>query len=319
MFEKIKPEKNIERSGAKPEHLPEERFGLLDKTKRNIWRLSRVCVLLGSLAMPGIAKELPAQETGQPQIEAVENRAERNRKLLRKNEYVVPQNILSAWAQAVDPRVAGIPAGAFLEYDYLNTKEKNELFSNALKTLHYPSDQIRNFMATFKRENNIIFSDSALNSPDFTLTLSHERMHKYISELPPNEQGVLNIARDVIIVDYNRRHEIRSNASTKVYEEYRKKPTGTFSMEDYKRAEEQAIESIEQDKPIWWRETYEKYELQVRREIVLAHPNEFYAYLVMGGLEPEIESYIEERFPESADIYRGLATRIKTEIEEASK
>lgn len=315
MFERIKPEQSFEKSPVQSEMSLEKRFGLLDEARKRIWRFSRVCVLLGSLMMPGVIKELPAQQREDLKIQVVENRAEKNKRLLRKKEYIVPQNVLSAYARVVDPRTFGLVAGGFFEYDYLNTKEKENLFINALETLGYSPEQSRNFRNLFK-EGNIVFGEDAINSPDFISMLSHERMHKYIAELSPQELAELNEARDTILADYNRKRELWSADEEKLYEEYFKKHGDKFNLEDFELVKKRIAELINQHNPILWNGEA-RYEYAVLN--VLANPNEFYAYLFGGGLNPEIESYIEEHFPQSAKVYRKLATRIKTELEEASK
>lgn len=310
MLEKFGHHKEVEK--GEEEKNFEVLFQFLNEGKERVRRFSKICLIVGGLLTSGIVEKTQAQEVARPGVESVDSLIEHNRSLLRRNEYIVSQDVMRVYTQTVDPRTFGMVSGGFFQYDYLDTRAERRTFSDSLKVYGYSNEEIQNFRNLFK-DNNIVFNEAILRSGEFMNVLQHERMHKYITELSREERTTLNEARDSIISDYNQKHELWVDEEENLLRGYHEKYRDNFNYEESRRVTEQINNLIRRYNPIL-RNGLREYEFNV--QVVLERPDEFYPYLLIQGLNPEIESYIQTNFPEAFMIYKNLETTIRAETTE---
>jgi len=281
----------------------------ISKIKSGLKNLSKALIVAGGLMIPLLTKTAQTQEPVRQNIESGENSVERNRNLLRENEYIVSRDVMRLYAQTVDPRTFGMVSGGFFEHDYLDTRSERRTFSDSLRARGYSNEEIRNFREMFKNKN-IVFSESILDSPEFVPVLRHERMHKYISELPAEEQNTLNEAVDFIISDYNQKQPLWIDEEMRLEREYHERFRDRFNYEAYSQVQDKVDSLIRIYSPILH---YDSRDQSFRVQTIRDNPKELLPYLMIGGIGSGIESVIENRFPQSARIYNRLKERIENE------
>ncbi len=227
---------------------------------------------------------------------------EKNERLLLKDEFVVPEEVIKAYSEVVDPTMIGVPAGGYFKKDYLNTPEEKKSFKKRIEDMGYGSKDLLKFKRYFSGKN-IVFNYSELEKENFKDILAHERLHKCIAFLPEQEGDILNKARDYIINDYRAKEAQWSGRIDKLLVD------GSLKIDDYPHKERELIEKFD---PIL---------LDFNGGTgglipVLRNADEFYPYLMMNKLSPKVDSFIRSKFPEAHLIYEILKNKINNQIEE---
>lgn len=247
-----------------------------------------------------------------------------NKKLLGKNEYVVPDNVLMAFKSVVDTSgLLGkqtIPEGVTLHANFLESKflrmtfrGKERKFLSKLKKLGYSQQEAEHHVSVFVA-GNIIFSHSGTMAPDFELgKLAHERLHMRIHNLPKEQANVLNEARDAILAADSRMLEKQTDEIGLVL---KKEKNGELTA--WQAYEEK--NKLSESHPMILKENSKTSSIPGFFEMtVRTRPIEFYTYMLMGRLDPSVEQYVKEHYPKSYAIYDSLRSSIMSEIEEAKK
>lgn len=236
-----------------------------------------------------------------------DNRAEHNLKLLSKNEYVVPSDVMIAFSETVDPSLMGVPAGGFFKKDFLAVNNRKEIFQNKLTELGYSSEQINHFTNLFK-DGNLVFNEKDLATVEFSAVLSHERLHREIHNLPEEKKKLLNEARDDVIQDYLSKEERWSAKQDGIYLLVK---TGEISEEEHIKLSKA---EISKENPI----LLDQFGGTDGLIPILRNHEEFYTYLAMDKLSPVVKDYLIIKHPQAYETYLNLKEGIDLQISEQS-
>lgn len=119
-------------------------------------------------------------------------------KQLEDKEYFVPQDILRAYEGIVDPNkgTRGNAVGGYLHINYLKVKERE--FLDAIKDKANVTEQ-EVYLQIFTTPKAIVFSHSLLKDKFFEKALPHERFHKKMDEISPEDTKLMKDAALKII------------------------------------------------------------------------------------------------------------------------
>lgn len=230
------------------------------------------------------------------------------RKKLIEEEYVIPKEVMGTLDHIVDPNdpygMGTIPIGAFMNVNCLTSKKEQNQFKSELRKLGYSENEIETFLGVFK-EGNIVLNENVLAEQSFVKILLHERLHRKIYLLNPQETSTLNEAQDFIIDDFKKKSEEIAVEADKYVSKYN---AGEISWDGYKEKQREIIKKY--DPILLDKEGGTGY----YATILTIRPEEFYTFLQDGRLHPKVEAYLKTNFPDSYRIYLQLRDDISKGI-----
>ena len=286
-----------------------------EKIKNNKFLKDALKVILVTFFLlkgePTFAQKLSSEEIGKKEkIEYLQpkNQKEIYKNVLKEDESIIPKNVMKAFWEVVDKQsVMDVPMGGYLGKNFLNTKEKEETFVKKLKDLNYSQAEIEKFKSLLEAGNKIVFNEEVLNQDNFLEIVAHERLHKKIAELNPTEKQILNKARDSILMDYREKEQKWSASSDSLIQLLK---AGQISFEEYNQ---KLQAKILEANPILL--DYKNSASSENIIPILGNKEEFYTYLMMGKLHPQVLDYIKNHFPDAYQIFNQLKNNINLEIQ----
>jgi hypothetical protein len=241
-------------------------------------------------------------------VQQEKNTYENNRRLIGKGEHVVPEKVMVVFGEVVDPGMIGTPAGGYFKKNYLNSRERQNMFFEKMGKLGYSKKETQVFVSYFEN-GNVVFNENELQKEHFRDVLAHERLHKKIDNLPAEQKIVLNEARDFILKDFREKELRWSQETDSLFNLFQK---GEINQYEYKKKSMDAM--IKADSIL----------LDAEGETeglipVLINREEFYTYLMMNKFQPSVVEYIQLHFPQSFQIFENLKNGIQQQIQEQEK
>lgn len=271
-----------------------EQSVFFDAVKKAVY----ICMLSGSLFF---GQGVQAQEKEVGNNASVKKEHVDEKKHLREGENVVSQEVMNVFARIVDPMSEYSEVqGGYLKKNFLDSPEKIRMFREGLANLGYTSDQIDSAEKNFAKDN-IVFSKTALERKDFHTIMGHERLHKAIEHCSFDEKKILNDARDEIIRDYKEKEMVWSDEVfifTKAHPDMLPSEMG-----------EKSKEIIQKHNPI----LLDKNGGVEGILPIIMNAGEFYTYLYMGKLSPQVEEHLKNTYPDAYALYISLVQSIEAD------
>ncbi|MBI4349757.1 MAG: hypothetical protein HY553_23170 [Elusimicrobia bacterium] len=120
--------------------------------------------------------------------------------VLEPGEHLLADEALEAFARAVDDRTFAREhasfRGGYLRRNFLDTEQKRGRFREPLASAFEPGE-IRRFEELLSTPGALVLARGLLdNRPELARVLLHERVHREMDRLAPNESGLLRRAYD---------------------------------------------------------------------------------------------------------------------------
>lgn len=223
---------------------------------------------------------------------------------LKKREFIVKDNILSAYAEAITDNMWGTPRGGYIDRVFLGDSERKK-FKENLKKLGLNNEEIEFYVNLFSTPDIIVLSESTLSKTSlevyedesleykdsFLVILHHERIHQALEKLDQNELKILrSAAKGFIDEDRKRKTEALDLG---IYGEL-------IDMEDKNKypKEKQLLLN-------------ERFNGENPRFQIALNNEEFYPYLGCGSLRDEAGHEFKKRYPEAYLIFSKLRDSCK--------
>lgn len=261
------------------------------ETKRNkMMRKLAVWSVITMLSLGG-AGELKAQEKEIPSLknkmEQTDENKERLEKLLRKNEYLVPDNILNIYYQTIDVNAINITnvSGGYIDRNWLSREGKTDEFGEKLKKLGLDEEEADGFLSLFSSKDVIILNDSLLrDEKKFKEILFHERIHEEMSHL--NKEDL-----DSLKAGYN---DVENHPAIPV------NPDSNFGVSERSFLEDK-FDTENTNSHGWF------------SAIASFNWKEFYPYLANGKFVPRVLEEIRKNHPGAYKIFEKMESEAKVE------
>jgi len=230
--------------------------------------------------------------------------SEINRSLITESEYIVPEKVMIAFGEIVDPGMIGTPAGGYFKRNFLDSQGKQDLFYKKLVYFGYIQKDVERFKSYFQ-DGNIVFSENELEKEHFSDILVHERLHKGIDNLSKKDKKVLNEARNFILNDFRQKEIQWSNDTDSLFVLLQE---GKISQQEY---EIKSKEVVLKTNPI----LLDTEGTTSGLIPVLRNNEEFYTYLMMNKFQSQVIDYVKNNFPNSYKIFEELKNKIQYQIQ----
>lgn len=180
-----------------PEGLSGEKTFLskLRETKKAV-KLAILFSLMENLGSGCAASHQVSRETETFLSENLEKTNDPNNysEMLKRGEFVIPDEVMLAYAKTVDKRSGAEyrePLGGYLAKNYLDKKEEIEEFKKRLAAAGLNAGEISKYKQLLTADDDIVFAAGALSRKDFPNILHHERAHSLMHKLNEKELKIL--------------------------------------------------------------------------------------------------------------------------------
>ncbi len=216
--------------------------------------------------------------------------------LLKKNEYIIPNEVMNSYGRAVDERIRnnpelfGLPGGTTIDINRLG-KNAHQFFQKDMRERGFTEEEIERFVLMLSRPGNIIITESVATknpeeSPIMNLprVLAHERTHGFIHTLDEKEIEILK----------------------KAWEGLQKQTV-----------KEEVAGMGETDTPLIRDKIFiiKKWDTTSAFSAFAIDSNwtELYAYLAQGALDERVEKALQAQYPEAYKIFERCIRKTQQE------